>query len=51
MIKKSGAIQIIDFGYSTILSSEDEVIKSYSGTPVYLAPEIVNHKPFDGKND
>ena len=48
MIKKSGQIKVIDFGYSTILTSDDQLITNYSGTPVYLAPEIVANKPFDG---
>ena len=48
VIGKAGNLQVIDFGYSTIFKDLPELITSYSGTPVYLAPEIVNRKPFDG---
>jgi serine/threonine protein kinase len=48
MIKRCGQIKIIDFGYSTILGTQDQLIDSFSGTPVYLAPEIVGQSPFDG---
>lgn len=41
-------IKIIDFGYSSVVSSKSELIASYSGTPVYLAPEIIKKQPYNG---
>lgn len=51
VIQESGQVKIIDFGYSTVLAGKDELVRSYSGTPVYFSPEIVKQKPFDGESD
>ena len=49
VIGKGNAVQVIDFGFSTIFEDTPELITCFSGTPVYLAPEIVRNKPFNGK--
>lgn len=51
VIGKCGAVKVIDFGYSTMLSRPDELVKAYSGTPLYFSPEIVKQQPFDGRSD
>lgn len=49
MIDSNRQVRIIDFGYSSCLSSKDDMIANYSGTPVYLAPEIIRKIPYNGK--
>ena len=49
MVEKQGAIKLIDFGESTVIVSDSELISNFSGTPVYLAPEIIKGTPYDGK--
>jgi serine/threonine protein kinase len=48
MIDSKRQIRLIDFGYSTRVSSSNDVITNYSGTPVYLAPEIIKKMPYNG---
>jgi len=40
-------LKIGDFGFSAPLS--DDGLKTYLGTPNYMAPEIVYGIPYDGK--
>lgn len=49
MVDSSRNIRLIDFGYSSSLSSNRDLIANYSGTPVYLAPEIIRKLPYNGK--
>jgi serine/threonine protein kinase len=52
MVTKSGQIKVMDFGIARILNSQtltasDTVV----GTPLYLAPEYLEGKPFDKRTD
>ena len=45
LIDMNNKIQICDFGIGIILSSENEILHHYCGTPMYIAPEIIlNYK-------
>jgi serine/threonine protein kinase len=48
MIDSKRQIRLIDFGYSTRVANSNDLIANYSGTPVYLAPEIIKKMPYDG---
>ena len=41
LINLNNTIKICDFGISRILSSPDELLYEQSGTPMYMAPEIL----------
>ena len=41
-------LKIGDFGYAVKLSSKDEKRKSILGTIFYCAPEVIDHKNYDG---
>ena len=43
-------IKLADFGFATVLD-EGGNINYYCGTPLYMAPEIINHKKYDFKAD
>ena len=51
MIDSPQRLRLIDFGYATSLSSETDLVTNYSGTPVYLSPEILRKKPFNGESN
>jgi eukaryotic-like serine/threonine-protein kinase len=61
MITPSGMVKILDFGVARkfTLTDEDEMetftldslSMSSSGTPAYMAPEVLMHQPYDGRAD
>ena len=50
LIDKNGVAKLTDFGWSNYVDS-NEVRKTYCGTPVYLAPEIVEDIGHDERVD
>ena len=50
MITKDNQVRLIDFGLSKNASIE-EMMKSMSGTPYYMAPEIFTDKKYDSSVD
>mmetsp|Transcript_22283 Transcript_22283/g.34468 ORF Transcript_22283/g.34468 Transcript_22283/m.34468 type:complete len:103 (+) Transcript_22283:3791-4099(+) len=40
--------KIIDFGFATQVSNESERLKTFCGTPAYMAPELCNKKEYLG---
>ena len=50
-LMKSGIVKLGDFGISKGLKSTWAKAKTVVGTPYYLAPEIINNKPYDSKCD
>lgn len=48
--RKNVQVKLGDFGFATQLG-EDEMIKFYCGTPLNMAPEILNDKFYNHKVD
>ena len=50
MLCTDGLIKIADFGFACKIDGRDEsgFNKSVVGTPGYMAPEILAHKPYQG---
>ena len=46
MLDTDGYVKIIDYGLAKMLN-EGELANSICGTPIYLAPEIVQSQPYD----
>ncbi len=46
LIDKNGVIKLTDFGWSNYVDS-NEIRKTYCGTPVYLAPEMIKENGHD----
>ena len=40
-------IKITDFGFA--VNQNLDKVKMYNGTPLYMAPEVLQKKPYDGK--
>jgi len=47
LLDETGTVQIIDFGFSTIVPPGKK-LKIFCGTPSYMAPEIVARKEYSG---
>jgi len=47
LLDEAGIVQIIDFGFSTIVPPGKK-LKIFCGTPSYMAPEIVARKEYSG---
>ena len=47
LIGKGGKIKLCDFGFARTMSSSTFVLTSIKGTPLYMAPELVQEKPYD----
>ena len=43
----NSVIKLIDFGLSAQCSTEENLLKTIVGSPLYIAPEIINKKPYD----
>ncbi len=51
VLKHNGVIKIADFGFSKLLAEEDEQAETILGSPLHMAPEILNHQPYNNKAD
>ena len=43
-------VKISDFGFAKVISDND-LSKTLCGSPIYMAPEIMQHKPYNNKTD
>ena len=48
---KEGMVKICDFGFAKKLSASTAFVNSIKGTPLYIAPEILNHQNYNYKVD
>ena len=51
LLKKDLTIKLADFGFAKEESTEEVMMKTYCGTPITMAPEILKGKPYDKKCD
>ena len=51
LICANGALKVCDFGFARALSCTTLVLTSIKGTPLYMAPELVQEQPYDEKVD
>lgn len=49
--KSSGRAKLADFGFARNLGLNTFVLTSIKGTPLYMAPELIEEKPYDFKAD
>ena len=50
-LTKEGIVKVGDFGVSTVLSQSVDFARTFCGSPYYLAPELVQEFPYNGKAD
>eukprot|EP01090_Pellita_catalonica_P002032 TRINITY_DN11715_c0_g2_i2.p1 TRINITY_DN11715_c0_g2~~TRINITY_DN11715_c0_g2_i2.p1 ORF type:complete len:614 (-),score=83.72 TRINITY_DN11715_c0_g2_i2:1179-2882(-) len=51
LLNERGKVQIADFGVSKQLDKKSDKIQQMMGTPLWMAPEVIMKKPYDGKAD
>ncbi|KAA0165770.1 hypothetical protein FNF31_01747 [Cafeteria roenbergensis] len=50
-VSRDGSIRLGDFGIARVLRHTFELAKTVVGTPIYLAPEVVESKPYGARAD
>ncbi|EFO64854.1 Kinase, NEK [Giardia lamblia P15] len=51
LVNHSGAIKLADFGFCRVLSSTTDMTATRAGTPLYMAPELLQGKGYTAKAD
>lgn len=51
VLKHNGIIKVADFGFCKVLEGDETKAKTYLGTALNMAPEILSGKPYDNKAD
>lgn len=51
LVGADDTIKLCDFGFARVMSSQTVVLTSIKGTPLYMAPELVQEKPYDCSAD
>ncbi|UPR02700.1 serine/threonine-protein kinase [Chloropicon primus] len=51
LMSESGVLKIGDFGVARLLPRNDEVMTAETGTYRWMAPEVIEHKPYNSKAD
>ncbi|XP_071789839.1 serine/threonine-protein kinase 36-like isoform X1 [Asterias amurensis] len=51
LLGKGGIVKLCDFGFARAMSLNTLVLTSIKGTPLYMAPELVEEKPYDHTAD
>ncbi|XP_038058960.1 serine/threonine-protein kinase 36-like isoform X2 [Patiria miniata] len=51
LLGKGGVAKLCDFGFARAMSINTLVLTSIKGTPLYMAPELVEEKPYDHTAD
>eukprot|EP00191_Tetraselmis_sp_GSL018_P012506 CAMPEP_0177598674 /NCGR_PEP_ID=MMETSP0419_2-20121207/12506_1 /TAXON_ID=582737 /ORGANISM="Tetraselmis sp., Strain GSL018" /LENGTH=1263 /DNA_ID=CAMNT_0019091197 /DNA_START=454 /DNA_END=4245 /DNA_ORIENTATION=- len=47
LIGSNGAVKLCDFGFARAMSCNTMVLTSIKGTPLYMAPELVQEQPYN----
>ncbi|CAD2219527.1 fused [Angomonas deanei] len=51
LIGQNGAVKLADFGFARSMSYNTMVLTSIKGTPLYMAPELVQEQPYNHSAD
>lgn len=47
LVGSNGAVKLCDFGFARAMSCNTMVLTSIKGTPLYMAPELVQEQPYN----
>lgn len=51
LLDSSGCAKLCDFGLARIMTNATHILTSIKGTPLYMAPELIEEKPYDHQAD
>ncbi|VEL25060.1 unnamed protein product [Protopolystoma xenopodis] len=51
LLGQGGVVKLCDFGFARAMSLNTMVLTSIKGTPLYMAPELIEEKPYDHCTD
>lgn len=51
LVTETGLAKLCDFGFSKKMEINTYVLESIKGTPLYMAPELIEQQPYDQKAD
>ena len=51
LIGTDGIAKLCDFGFARSMDIRTYLLTSVKGTPLYMAPELIEHKPYDHNAD
>ena len=51
LLEANGITKLCDFGFARSMSTGTHVLTSIKGTPLYMAPELVEEYPYDHNAD
>jgi fused-like protein len=47
LIGANGVVKLCDFGFARLMSTNTVLVTSIKGTPLYMAPELVQEQPYN----
>ncbi|RVE54858.1 hypothetical protein evm_000625 [Chilo suppressalis] len=51
LLDSTGRAKLCDFGLARIMTNSTHILTSIKGTPLYMAPELIEEKPYDHQAD
>lgn len=51
LLDPNGVAKLCDFGFARLMSLGTHVLMSIKGTPLYMAPELIDEHPYDHNVD
>ncbi|GBP55695.1 hypothetical protein EVAR_18988_1 [Eumeta japonica] len=51
LLDNTGCAKLCDFGLARIMTNATHILTSIKGTPLYMAPELIDEKPYDHQAD
>ncbi|XP_023248255.1 serine/threonine-protein kinase fused [Copidosoma floridanum] len=51
LLDAHGIAKLCDFGFACVMGKETDVLTSIKGTPLYMAPELIEEYPYDHNAD
>ena len=51
LLSADGTVKLCDFGFARSMSAATNMVTSVKGTPLYMAPEVVQQQPYDFRAD
>lgn len=51
LVDTGGVAKLCDFGFARLMNQDTHMLRSVKGTPLYMAPELIEEIPYDHNVD